>query len=123
MLEIKVFFVYLIIKFNENCFRTDPVINQQLTESMWSVEGLKFLHQDSHVVMLPKGLPSIGHNVSIEFIFNSLRRKKKCCVDDWSFVNPTLQSLNWEVRRLDEVLDIFLIFNNEMKEFFVKQYY
>jgi len=35
---------------------------------MYSVEGLKFLHQDSHVVMLPKGLPSIGHNVSLEYL-------------------------------------------------------
>lgn len=34
---------------------------------MYSVEGLKFLHQDSHVVMLPKGLPSVGHNVSIDY--------------------------------------------------------
>lgn len=50
---------------NDKYFRTDPVVNQQLNESMYSVEGLKFLHQDSHVVMLPKGLPSIGHNVSI----------------------------------------------------------
>lgn len=50
---------------NDNCFRTDLVINQRLTEPMYSVEGLKFLHQDSHVVMLPKGLPSIGHNVSL----------------------------------------------------------
>lgn len=34
---------------------------------MYSVEGLKFLHQDSHVVMLPKGLPSVGHNVSHDY--------------------------------------------------------
>ncbi|CAI6360085.1 unnamed protein product [Macrosiphum euphorbiae] len=46
--------------------KTDLVINERLTESMYSVEGLKFLHQDSHVVMLPKGLPSIGHNVCIK---------------------------------------------------------
>lgn len=50
-------------------FRTDPLINQRSTESMYSVEGLKFLHQDSHVVMLPKGLPSIGHNVSTEYFY------------------------------------------------------
>lgn len=37
---------------------------------MYSVEGLKFLHQDSHVVMLPKGLPSIGHNVSTCYLYN-----------------------------------------------------
>lgn len=58
--------IYLDNKSNKNYFRTDLVINQRSTESMYSVEGLKFLHQDSHVVMLPKGLPSIGHNVSRE---------------------------------------------------------
>ncbi|XP_050441685.1 PHD finger protein 19 isoform X2 [Adelges cooleyi] len=46
--------------------KTDFVVNKQSTESMYSVEGLKFLHQDSPVVMLPKGLPSIGHNVCIK---------------------------------------------------------
>jgi len=41
---------------------------------MYSVEGLKFLHQDSHVVMLPKGLPSVGHNVSIESFLNYINK-------------------------------------------------
>lgn len=58
-------------------FRTDPVINPRLTESMYSVEGLKFLHQDSHVVMLPKGLPSVGHNVNIKYFIRKCLKKKK----------------------------------------------
>ncbi|XP_050530580.1 PHD finger protein 19 [Daktulosphaira vitifoliae] len=46
--------------------KTDYIVNRQLNDSMYTVEGLKFLHQDSPVVMLPKGLPSIGHNVCIK---------------------------------------------------------